>query len=58
MTGWACALIAVPVFYYRHHIVDKGKFPKDMLADLVAPGEHELGPKRAGIWRTSRSRPG
>ncbi len=49
VTGWACALIAVPVFYYRHHIVDKGKFPKDMLADLVAPGDHELGPKRAGI---------
>jgi len=49
VTGWVCALIAIPVFYYRHDIVDRGKFPAHMFADLVLAGEHELGPKRAGL---------
>jgi amino acid transporter len=48
VTGWPCALIAIPVFYYRHHVVDKGQPPHDMFADLVPEGEHELGPTRAG----------
>lgn len=47
--GWVAALIAIPVFYYRHYVTDKGKFPGDMFADLVPEGETELGPKRAGI---------
>jgi hypothetical protein len=49
ITGWICALIAVPVFYYRHKVVDKGRFPAHMFVDLVPAGDHELGPKRAGI---------
>jgi amino acid transporter len=48
ITGWASALIAVPVFYYRHKIVDKGRFPAQMFADLLPAGETELGPKRSG----------
>lgn len=49
ITGLISALIAVPVFYWRHKVVDKGKFPEHMFADLVLVGETELGPKRAGI---------
>jgi amino acid transporter len=49
ITGWACALIAVPVFYYRHKVVDKGRFPDQMFADLLLAGETELGPKRSGV---------
>ena len=48
ITGWVCALIAVPVFYYRHKIVDKGRFPDQMFADLVLAGETDLGPTRSG----------
>lgn len=49
ITGWACALIAVPVFYYRHKIVDKGRFPEQMFADLLPDGETELSAPRSGV---------
>jgi hypothetical protein len=49
ITGWICALIAVRVFYYRHHVVDKGRFPSHMFVDLVPAGERGLGPNRAGV---------
>jgi hypothetical protein len=47
--GLLSAFIAVPVFWYRHYIVDKGRFPKDMLSDLVPAGETDVGPTRAGV---------
>lgn len=47
--GWLGALISIPVFLYRHYVTDKGKFPGNMLGDLVLEGETELGPKRAGV---------
>ncbi len=47
--GLLSAFIAVPVFWYRHYIVDKGRFPKGMLSDLVPDGETDVGPTRAGI---------
>ena len=47
--GLLSAFIAVPVFWYRHYIVDKGKFPKDMLSDLIPEGETDVPPTRAGI---------
>ncbi|MGH2872777.1 MAG: hypothetical protein ACRDL5_10015 [Solirubrobacteraceae bacterium] len=43
------SLIAVPVFYWRHKVVDKGRFLEHMFSDLVLDGERELGPKRAGV---------
>ena len=49
VTGWVVAAIAVPVFYYRHKVTDKGKFPTNMMADLVPAGETELGPRQAGV---------
>jgi amino acid transporter len=48
--GLLSAFISVPVFWYRHYIVDKGKFPKDMLSDLVPEGETEVGPTKAGVY--------
>ncbi len=50
LVGWIAALIAIPVYLYRHYVTDKGQFPDHMLGDLVLEGETELGPKRAGIW--------
>jgi amino acid transporter len=47
--GWVSAGIAIPVFYWRHYVTDKGKFPTHMFDDLLLEGETELGPKRAGI---------
>jgi amino acid transporter len=47
--GLASAFISVPVFWYRHYIVDKGVFPKDMLSDLWVGDETDVGPTRAGI---------
>lgn len=47
--GLLSAFISAPVFWYRHYIVDKGVFPKDMLSDLVPEGELDVGPTRAGI---------
>lgn len=47
--GLAAAFISTPLFLYRHFIVDKGKFPDHMLADLIPEGEVDVGPKRAGV---------
>jgi len=47
--GWITALIALPFFYYRHYVTDKGQFPKHMWDDLLLEGETELGPTKAGI---------
>lgn len=46
--GLTAAFISVPVFWYRHYVVDKGKFPTDMLSDLVPVGQPDVGPTRAG----------
>ena len=47
--GLGGALISVPVFWFRHYVVDGGKFPDHMLADLVPEGETEIDPTRAGM---------
>ena len=48
LIGLGAAFISVPVFWYRHYVVDHGKFPAHMLSDLVPEGETELDPTRAG----------
>jgi hypothetical protein len=48
-SGWMSAALVVPVFLYRHYIVDGGKFPSDMSKDLLLWGQTQLGPKRAGV---------
>ena len=49
ISGWVSAALVVPVFLYRHYIVDGGKFPSDMSKDLLLSGQTQLGPKRAGV---------
>lgn len=46
-TGMFALVLILPVFWYRHYIVDKGKFPADMLRDLHIDGV--LAKTRAGI---------
>jgi amino acid transporter len=48
VSGLVSAAIIVPIFAFRHYVVDKGVFPKQMYEDLVLPGEKQLSPKRAG----------
>jgi amino acid transporter len=48
-TGLVFGALIIPVFFYRHYIQDKGRFPEDMSEDLG----HNTGAsavKRAGIW--------
>lgn len=44
----AMALI-IPVFWYRHYVTDKGKFPAAMLADLSVGKTDDLSVRKAGI---------
>ncbi len=48
LTGVIFAALIVPIFAYRHHVVDKGKFPESMYE--VGPDGVDLTPtKRAGM---------
>jgi hypothetical protein len=47
-SGLAFAALIFPVFWYRHYIVDKGKFPKEAYEDLGLP-YGELGARKAGM---------
>ena len=49
ISGFVSAAMIVPMFAFRHYVVDKGVFPKHMYEDLLLPGEQSLGPTRAGI---------
>lgn len=46
--GLAFAAAIIPVFFFRHYIQDKGRFPDHMLADLNLKSQ-DLGARRAGI---------
>lgn len=48
--GLIFAALILPVFYWRHYIVDKGHFPKEAMEDLGLSDHGDLGPRRAGIW--------
>jgi len=39
VTGTVTLAIILPVFWYRHYVVDKGVFPPDMAKDLHVPGD-------------------
>jgi amino acid transporter len=49
MLGFIFAALIIPVFAFRHYVVDKGVFPAHMYSDLLLPGQTQLGPKRAGF---------
>ena len=48
ISGLVAMLVVVPVFVWRHYLVDKGRFPPDMLADLHVD-ERDLDNRRAGM---------
>jgi hypothetical protein len=46
--GLIFAAFILPVFWYRHYVVDGGRFPPEALAELgLKPGE--TGERRAGM---------
>jgi hypothetical protein len=47
-TGLLAAAMILPVFFYRHYIVDKGQFPAAMQEDMHLGSEAGVG-TRAGI---------
>jgi len=47
-TGLVAAALILPVFFYRHYIVDKGQFPAAMQEDMHLGNEAGVG-TRAGI---------
>ncbi len=47
-SGLIFAAFIFPVFWYRHYVVDKGKFPKEAYEDLGLP-YGELGERKAGF---------
>ena len=49
VSGFVSAAIIIPIFLFRHYMVDKGVFPQHMYEDLLLPGEKELSSKRAGL---------
>ncbi|MDT1062442.1 APC family permease [Paracoccus sp. CPCC 101403] len=50
VSGLIFAALIIPVFCWRHYIVDKGRFPKEAMEDLgLSNDDTSLGPRRAGI---------
>jgi amino acid transporter len=49
VAGFVSAALVIPVFVYRHYVVDKGVFPATMYSDLLVDGESDLRPKKAGF---------
>ena len=47
--GLIFSVMIVPVFWFRHYVQDKGKFPSKMLEDLHVGGATDVTVKRAGI---------
>ncbi len=47
--GLAAILLIVPVFLYRHYLIDKGIFPHRMLEDLHLDDTGRLPERRAGF---------
>ena len=48
-SGIVVAALIIPVFWYRHYVTDKGKFPDRMLEDLGVKDAGHLGEKKAGM---------
>jgi hypothetical protein len=53
VSGFVSAAIIIPIFAFRHFVIDKGKFPAHMYEDLLLSGQTALGPTRAGWCPTS-----
>jgi hypothetical protein len=48
VTGLVAPLLIIPVFAFRHYVVDKGVFPDTMVEDMHLAST-KLAPRRAGI---------
>jgi amino acid transporter len=48
VSGFVSAAIIVPIFAFRHLVIDKRLFPVLMYEDLLLSGQTALGPTRAG----------
>ncbi|WP_395666288.1 APC family permease [Methylocella sp.] len=46
--GFIAAAMIIPVFFFRHYVQDKGKFPARMLEDIQVGGERPI-PGKAGL---------
>ncbi len=46
--GLITAALIIPVFFFRHYVQDKGKFPAKMLEDLQV-GDAAVMPRKAGV---------
>jgi amino acid transporter len=49
LAGLVSVSLCIPMFWFRHYVMDKGKFPDHMWIDLLLPGKTELDPTRAGV---------
>lgn len=49
LTAIIVIAMILPVFFYRHYVTDKGKFPERMLDDLKIGGNTDLSVRKAGI---------
>jgi amino acid transporter len=50
--GLIFAALIIPVFWYRHYLQDKGRFPREAMIDLGLPADGDtshLGERRAGM---------
>lgn len=47
--GLIMASLIIPVFIWRHYVVDKGVFPAAAMEDMGLPADGSLGERRAGI---------
>ncbi len=47
--GLIFAALILPVFLWRHQVVDKGRFPKEAMDDLGLSNDGHLGERRAGM---------
>lgn len=48
-SGLIFAALILPVFAWRHYVVDKGHFPREAMEDLGLSDHGDLGPRRAGM---------
>lgn len=49
MSGLIVASLIIPIFLWRHYVVDKGVFPQAMLQDIELVNDTRTVAKRAGI---------
>lgn len=47
--GLLAAAVVIPVFWYRHYVQDRGRFPAAMMEDLGITDGNTLGERRAGF---------